>query len=64
MSTLFGDLETINLSYLPKEVSKKLEDNLSERDISMRLSGMNDALFYEYGDELETIGLSLKDCSG
>jgi GTP-binding protein EngB required for normal cell division len=64
LSTLLSDLETINLSYLPEEVSKKLEDNLSERDISMRLSGMADALFYQYGDELETIGLSLKDCSG
>ncbi len=64
LSTLLSDLQTINLSYLPEEVSKKLEDNLSERDISMRLSGMADALFYQYGDELETIGLSLKDCSG
>ncbi|MDB9505697.1 dynamin family protein [Microcystis aeruginosa CS-338/01] len=64
LSTLLSDLETINLSYLPEEVSKKLEDNLSERDISMRLSGMADALFYQYGDELEKIGLSLKDCSG
>lgn len=64
LSTLLSDLQTINLSYLPEEVLKKLEDNLCERDISMRLSGLADALFYQYGDELETIGLSLKDCSG
>lgn len=64
LSTLLSDLETINLNYLPEEVLKKLEDNLCERDISMRLSGLADALFYQYGDELETIGLSLKDCSG
>jgi hypothetical protein len=30
----------------------------------MRLSGLADALFYQYGDELEKIGLSLKDCEG
>lgn len=64
LSTLLSDLQTINLSYLPEEVSKKLEDSLCERDILMRLSGLSDALFSQYGDKLHEIGESLKDCSG
>lgn len=62
LSKLLTALEIINPEYLPEEMMEKLEDKLCERDISMRLSGLADALFYQYGSELQRIGLNLKDC--
>jgi hypothetical protein len=62
LSKLLTALEIINPEYLPEEMMEKLEDKLCERDISMRLSGLADALFYQYGSKLQSIGLNLKDC--
>lgn len=63
-SKLLLGLKEVNKDYLPDAVLNMLIDKLSNRDIVMRLNGLADSLFYDYGDELERIGLSLKDCTG
>ncbi|MEM9213824.1 MAG: hypothetical protein AAGD25_05710 [Cyanobacteria bacterium P01_F01_bin.150] len=58
------EFKEINKDYLPDSVSNKLTDKLSNRDIIMRLNGLADSLFYNYGKKLEEIGLSLHECAG
>jgi len=63
LNKLFTDLETPKNGYsLPEKIRKHLQDKLSERDISMRLNGLADGLFYEYGKELQSLGSRLKEC--
>ncbi|MGK7942155.1 MAG: dynamin family protein [Crocosphaera sp.] len=64
LSKLLTGLETIEPHYFPEEVRNQLADKLDERDISMRLNGLADALFYQYGEKLEEIGLNIKQCEG
>ena len=64
LSKLLLGLKEINKDYLPDSVLNMLIDKLSSRDIVMRLHGLADSLFYDYGEELERIGLSLKECTG
>ncbi|CCQ69415.1 hypothetical protein CWATWH0402_3424 [Crocosphaera watsonii WH 0402] len=47
------ELEMINPLYLPDTLVEELANKLDERDISMRLSGLADALLYPYGQELQ-----------
>jgi GTP-binding protein EngB required for normal cell division len=64
LSRLLLELKDVNKEYLPDAVLEMLEDKLGKRDIAMRLNGLADSLFFTYGDELDRIGLSLKDCEG
>jgi len=64
LSRLLLELKDVNKEYLPDAVLEMLEDKLGKRDIAMRLNGLADSLFFTYGDELDRIGLSLKDCQG
>ena len=64
LNQLLNDLETINSLYLPEKLREDLVDKLDERDISMRLNGLADALLHAYGKELQRLGLSLEDEEG
>ena len=60
LNKLLTELEMINPLYLPDTLVEELANKLDERDISMRLSGLADALLYPYGQELQKLGLSLE----
>ncbi|MBD2215161.1 dynamin family protein [Nostoc linckia FACHB-104] len=64
LGRLLLELKEVNKDYLPEAVLKLLEDKLGKRDIAMRLNGLADALFFNYGDEIDRIGLSLNECLG
>lgn len=64
LSNLFLDLKNTSQEYLPESVLQILEDKLGRRDIEMRVNGLADALFYEYGDEFEKISLSSQEYEG
>jgi len=57
LGKLLLELKEVNKDYLPDAVLGMLTDKLSNRDILMRLNGLADSLFYNYGKELERIGL-------
>ena len=64
LSKLCSELKQVDIEYLPESILEMLEDKLGDRDITMRLNGLADSLFYKYGEELERIGLSLNECQG
>lgn len=64
IAKLIEDIRSVNRKYLPEEILDELDDQLSDRDIHMRLNGLADRLFFEFASQLEVIGFSLKDCQG
>ncbi|AFZ04575.1 dynamin family protein [Calothrix sp. PCC 6303] len=64
LGRLLLELKEVNKDYLPESLLKLLEDKLGKRDIEMRLKGLADALFFQYGDEIERISFSLNECQG
>lgn len=59
LDVLLLDLRSINKDFLPETVSAALEDTLSKRDVAMRLHGLADYLFYQFGETMQEIGFSL-----
>jgi hypothetical protein len=44
---------------LPEEVSRRLEDMLSKRDILMRINGLCDVFLFEYGEQLDRLAFEV-----
>jgi GTPase Era involved in 16S rRNA processing len=61
LAKLLTELEAVSNGFFPDEVMKSLGDKLGERDISMRLRGVADALFYKYGEEIDKVGSNLRE---
>ncbi len=54
-------LEQEGEAYLPVELQKSIKSKLSWQALNLRFKGVSDYLFYDYGDEIDEIGLTLKD---
>lgn len=44
---------------LPDDVTRQLEDMLSQRDILMRINGLCDVFLFEYGDQLDRLAFEV-----
>ncbi len=58
---LLEELRKTAGNLLPKEIDDILADKLSDRDLTNRIRGLTDCLFYLYGDTIEQVGSSIAD---
>jgi GTP-binding protein EngB required for normal cell division len=59
LRALLTQLKELNNGYLPDAVLEELEGRLSVRDLSMRLQGLGDSLFFDFGEMFDQIGRQL-----
>lgn len=57
-------LINVKKEYLPEDVVNLLRDQLSERDLTMRLYGLADSVLYQYVAQIDKIGRSLGERVG
>jgi len=64
LRALLTQLKELNGGYLPDGVLEELEGRLSPRDLSMRLEGLGDSLFFDFGEMFDQIGSQLWEAQG
>lgn len=64
LRALLTQLKELNGGYLPDGVLEELEGRLSARDLSLRLEGLADSLFFDFGAMFDQIGRELWAAQG